>query len=124
MPGLWLWGIDHTFNRFKKEALIINLDLTVREDQQGLWGWLKHPKLAAVSMAPPCGTSTRAKEKNDGGPRPLRSDDHPRGIPNLKPHEVRRVVKANAIYDLFLEVASLCLKTGILFFMDPLDVAN
>ena len=36
-----------------------------------------------VAASPPCGTFSRARGANKQGPSPVRSRDHPRGLPHL-----------------------------------------
>jgi len=57
----------------------------------------------------PCGTCSRAREipitiRGSPGPKPLRSAEFPRGLPNLAPWAQLKVSKVNHIYDF---VASL-----------------
>ena len=74
-------------------------------------------------MAPPCGTSTRARNKRiaqyliDQGapnPQPLRSDDYPLGLPDLEFLDQKKVDAANAIYELCYRVMLLCKSKAIL----------
>ena len=102
--GMQVVGVDHTYNRHAPTVTTINIDLSDPAQHESVWAWLGHPHLRFVAMEPPCGTATRAREK-PGGPRPLRSDEHPEGIPSLTPHERRRVDKANIIYLLMFDVA-------------------
>ena len=118
--GFSVVGLDHSYNRFEPEALVLDVDLSDSNSHHLVWAWLRHPRLLFVAMAPPCGTSTRAREI-PGGPRPLRSDKHPCGIPGLSPGEQLRVDKANTIYALCIDVAKHCLNSGILFMIDNPD---
>ena len=46
----------------------------------------------------------------DGGPPPLRSDEHPLGLPGLKrsmPREYRRVLTANKLYELVAKLVRI-----------------
>ena len=89
-----------------------------------LWDLLRDPRLSYIHWAPPCGTASRAREKKlsralrlEGWPepQPLRSEAHPRGLPDL-PHAQRcRVESANTIYDLCAKVCSNCFERGIPF---------
>ena len=112
--GMKVVGIDHSFNTFSPAVLTVNIDLSDPEQHHLLWSWVCNPKVRFVAMAPPCGTSTRAREK-PGGPRPLRSEDCPLGLPHLTAIEQRRVDKANIIYMLVVDIAKYCLEKGILF---------
>ena len=90
-------GIDYHFNKSIPEAFVIGIDLGAAEGQSLAWKWFHHPALFFAWWAPPCGTSTRAREK-PGGPPPLRTDQHPDGIPGLAGRDAVRVAKANAVY--------------------------
>ena len=46
----------------RRKGKIIQLDLLLLSHQGLLWKWLGSPGLAAVWLAPPCGTSSRARE--------------------------------------------------------------
>ena len=62
-----------------------------------------------VHIAPPCGTASRAREIPLGhgrGPRPLRSELWPLGLPGLTEADQARVDSANAIY---VRAANFCL---------------
>ena len=58
----------------------------------------------------PCGTSSRAREIpiSGGGPRPLRSEERPQGLPWLTPRERQRVDSANQIYAFAVSLILLC----------------
>ena len=115
--GMQVVGVDHTYNRHAPAVTTINIDLSDTAQHESIWAWLEHPHLRFVAMSPPCGTATRAREK-PGGPRPLRSEVHPEGIPSLTPHERKRVDKANIIYLLMVDVAMFCLRRGVLFVIE------
>ena len=93
-------------------AMLI-LDLSDPADVKRLWHLLSHPLLIFVHMAPPCGTCSRALERAlphlpGGGPQPLRSPEHPEGLPDLAqrlPQQHARVLTANAIYSILAQVA-------------------
>ena len=67
-----------------------------------------------LHLGVPCGTSSRAREINlgRGCPRPLRSEAHPQGIPNLAKHEQERVEQANRIYSFACSLILLCENLG------------
>ena len=115
--GMRAVGIDHKYNKHVTEALVLSMDLSCAEGQQLAWAWIKHPSVKVITMAPPCGTASRARERPDGPP-PLRSDAHPQGLPNLSPVDQARVDKANAVYLFCSEVAEYCTQQGILWFVE------
>ena len=112
-------GIDWQGNKDKAEGPVVEIDLATTEGEAILEKILTHPRLAYVHFAPPCGTASRARERRipglrGGGPPPLRSADHPRGVPDLEvhlPRAARKVRSANLIYDLVARFArELCLR--------------
>ena len=51
--------------------------------QRRIRGWIRSGLIAAVWMGTPCNSFSRARDR-PGGPPPLRSDDHPNGLPMLR----------------------------------------
>jgi len=113
--------VDYSENRFDFKVSPVLIDLTSYSGQSRLWAVLSHPCLGYVHMSPPCGTASRAREKplsaalrakNWPEPQPLRSEQHPLGIPELPetlPAQVSRVAKANKLYMLCSEICQyLC----------------
>jgi hypothetical protein len=59
----------------------LRLDLTTDHGVQLLWKILDHPRVVAVHLGPPCGTSSRARDirRHSGpDPKPLRDGSCPR----------------------------------------------
>lgn len=54
-------GIDSSVTTACK-APVLKLDLTRKEGQALLWKILERPNICGVHLAPPCGTSSRARE--------------------------------------------------------------
>jgi len=100
--GLDAWGLD--YGKSKLLALtpaLLNVDLNVAAGSKHLRQLLAHPRLCYVHFAPPCGTSSRAREVPlPGGPLPLRSETEPLGLSSLSGKERVRVDLANQLYDL------------------------
>lgn len=69
-------------------------------------------------MAPPCGTCSRAREIDNGGPQPLRSDHWPDGLPNLGQADRARVFSANKLYTLTAKIADYCFSNGLLLVIE------
>ena len=75
--------------------------------------------LVHAHFARSCGTASRAREKRIPNvplhtqPRPLRSDEHPEGLPNLSPQEAERVRLANISYDATMELIDLLVELGV-----------
>lgn len=109
-------GIDAHITKQVK-APVIRLDLSDVAGQKLLWRILQDPRVFAVHLGPPCGTSSRAREiKRRFGvnPLPLRSDAFPDGLANLKPRDRARVDTANQLYKLSGEILAFCTMHGIL----------
>ena len=102
-------------------AGIISLDLTKFEDQRLVLQWLDHPTVKAVFMAPPCGTSSAARNIEIPGqdaPRPLRSLDEPDGLSTLQGVDLIRVSAANVLYAFTAEVVEKCCQANILVMVE------
>ena len=95
-------------------ATIFVFDILNPKDRALLYHWLESPLLVWLHMAPVCGTCSRARQINNGGPRALRSDEHPVGIPELTPAEKIRVELANDMYWETCKLFSHCSLKGIL----------
>ena len=105
--GFLAHGIDHKKCKNCVGPCVV-LDLTRRKGQKFVEESLLHGKVACMPMAPPCGTSSRAREKKLSRrlralgvpePKPLRGDDHPLGFPWLEGRDLRRVQLANQCYE-------------------------
>ena len=98
------FGVDH--KKLSKIAPVQIVDLTTLSGQKLCMQWCESPLLAGVFAAPPCGTCSKAREiilrDSKGrplpGPRPLRSEACPNGLPFLKPVDRARVSAANRLY--------------------------
>eukprot|EP00973_Karenia_brevis_P006559 892588-Karenia_brevis.AAC.1 len=63
---------------------------------------MENHQIRYVHFAPPCGTATRAREirrAHGPDPKPLRSVDHPNGLPNLSGDAKAKVDSANLLYE-------------------------
>lgn len=76
------------------------LDLTQPKDRALLEEWLLSPLLLWIHLAPVCGTASRARNirRFHNGPKPLRSDSHPHGLPGLSQRDQTRVDIANDLF--------------------------
>ena len=97
------FGVDHAR---KTAAPFKQIDLTSTDGVALLHAWVQSPYLAGIHAAPPCGTCSRAREipvwgpnGQNVGPPPLRSADHPEGLPGLSGVNLERVSQANALYE-------------------------
>ena len=77
-----------------------------------------------VHFAPPCGTASRSREirrKNQDGtpadldPQPLRSDDHPDGLPGLEGVAKGKVEAANVLYKFVASAVLVLERMGIVW---------
>ncbi|CAE7042071.1 unnamed protein product [Symbiodinium natans] len=104
-----------------RKGKIIQLDLLLLSHQGLLWKWLGSPGLVAVWLAPPCGTSSRAREiplPGEDEPRPLRSVECPEGLPGLGPSDAERVAKANELYRLTARIWDFCCENDIVVIIE------
>ena len=103
-------AIDNKCHRFHPLAKICVLDLSLDTSWEYLRWLCKQFPVRWVHAAPPCGTSSRARER-PGGPPPLRTDQEPWGKPDLVGTDADRVSTANflylALYD-FVEFLNSC----------------
>ena len=97
-------------------ASVIQLDLTLEEDQKLVLGWLDHPSVIGVFWAPPCGTASAAREivleGEDDLPKPLRTVLEPDGISSLSGIDAVRVSQANRLYSFCGETFDKCQELG------------
>ena len=96
------FGTDHVRNR-QAAAQVVIADLTTDVGVSLLMQWLADEHVVGVFTAPPCGSASRArsiplKRKSPGDPRPLKSDKHPKGLPNLLFVDRIKVSKVNKLY--------------------------
>ena len=114
-------GIDSSVSTACKSP-VLKLDLTKSSGQQILWEVLNRPNICGVHLAPPCGTSSRARDiprAYGPSPLPLRSEAHPDGLPSLRGLDLKRVRSANCLYRLTGEVLRFCIDRNI-----PCSVEN
>ena len=87
-------------------------DLANPDFQQELHEMLKQADCICAALD--CSTKSRAREIprrfEDGrpAPKPLRSDDHPTGLPNLRGRDLRRVTRDNQACDFVLQEIQNC----------------
>ncbi|CAE7027233.1 unnamed protein product [Symbiodinium sp. CCMP2592] len=92
-------GVDHVVVDHAACPVLL-ADLTTQEGQRLTMMWLSSPHVVGVFIAPPCGTSSRAREIALPGPSPapLRSLTFPDGLPHLSGLNLVRVNRANQLY--------------------------
>ena len=128
--GLDASGVDHRRNRHKAQGPVLELDLSTPSGREVVWRALKSGKVVFVSMAPPCGTGSRAREIplvegtfHGAPPRPLRGEGFVMGLPvsrapgddGLTEIEAAKVAAANELWEFAIQVAEYCSTHGILW---------
>ena len=115
-------GLDHMVDRKRMRGPISKTDLCKKETQDQVISWLEQNKVDAVMLAPPCGTSSGAREipvfesgRKRAAPQPLRSKRWPNGIPSLRGVSALKVKLANKLYAFTRRVIDTCVRLGIPF---------
>ena len=119
-------GIDHVIDKRRMKGPAIKLDLTLTSSQNLVFDEVKSGRASGVMLAPPCGTSSRArnipirnaKGKHKRGPPPLRSKAYPEGLPGLVGVNRTRVRLANKLYSFCRKLMDLCHSLGVLFIVE------
>ena len=109
-------GIDNVAHKHLT-CPILKLDLTTDECLTLVENMLAQDRLAYIHMAPPCGTSSRARlirRKGRYNPPPARSDRFPDGLPSLQGSLRARVDAANRLYSFCGYIFKRCIDLGIL----------
>ena len=110
-------GIDYSRNKDKPETkAYVELDLTKTWGMQEVMRLVKSKNVKITFMAPPCGSASAARlirRKVGPDPKPLRSKEHPDGLPKLNLADRQRVSSANKLYQAAAEIALMCEKNGI-----------
>ena len=107
----------------QRSRFAIHLDLTQPADVQALLDiiTLEADNLDLVHLAPPCGTSSAARNKpipqavqhGKPVPQPLRSPTEPQGLSTLAGVDLDRVQQANALYQAVGVIARHCIALGV-----------
>ena len=84
-------------NKFQPKIATVRLDLADDACVDICCDAIQSGVIQVVTAAIPCGTASRARDLPNGPP-PLRSLDHPYGLPSLAGLNKVRVEKANSIY--------------------------
>ena len=122
LMGFQATGIDWRGNKDRPKSRCLNFDLTEKEGQVAFWKLVEDLDIIYAHFAPPCGTSSRAREvrrRNADGtqctldPKPLRSDEFPDGVPGLEGQARIKVDKANVLYMFVAEAVYWMDKRGI-----------
>ena len=96
------YAFDYARNKQKVKAPCALVDLSTEAGQSFVLELYAQFFVLITSLSPPCGTASRAREiplkGKDFQPRPLRSSEHPLGLPTLEGIDKERVAKANILY--------------------------
>ena len=120
-------AVDHKANQHRAKSVVLNLDMATTEGQSAILLMVESPLVIAVSMAPPCGTASRARERPvphhlraRGAPQPppLRTNAEPYGLSTLSGLNLIRVVQANKIYEFCAKIAAVCTQRRIKWFIE------
>ena len=113
-------GLDNVVKKGKLRGPVAKVDLCTRENQKMVLQMIRDGRVDALMVAPPCGTSSRAREiairDHTGrhvGPVPLRSAKHPNGLPSLRGLSALKVKLANKLYAFTREVLDVAIECGI-----------
>ena len=120
-------GIDHHIKRHKLKAAAVQMDLKQTWVQNLIFDEVSSGRVDSIHMAPPCGTSSAARnipiskkllKQGAPRPRPLRSHRYPEGLPTLKGISLAKVESANVLYKFCCRLALHCEKHGVLFIIE------
>ena len=109
--GFAVLSLDHEATA--AQVPMIQMDLTTPSGESILWDVLESKQLLAVHMGLPCGTSSRARERQISAalraqgvpnPPPLRSAMCPLGLPGLRSTHQAKVDSANKLYWLAIRI--------------------
>ena len=69
---------------------------------------IKNKEFIAAMIAPPCNTHSRAQFSDNPGPNPLRTKEHPHGVPNLSAKLKNKVKTADKLIKNSVDIAEAC----------------
>ena len=94
---------DHSRNTHNAWHPTVTLDLSDDDQCKILLEAVTSCQVKVILAALPCGACSKARDipmgKHWHGPAPLRSSQHPRGLPGLSGLDLLKVTKANKVYD-------------------------
>ena len=117
-------GMDHMIDKRRVKGPVAKVDLSQKSGQVAILKWIQEGRVDAVMLAPPCGTSSRAREiplprhrrlRKGMQPVPMRSDAWPDGLPSLRGVARAKVRAANKLYAFTREVIEACVTNNIPF---------
>ena len=122
--GFQVLSLDSGINQAASPTA--KLDLASEDGQSLLWDLLSKFDPFALHLGVPCGTASRAREKplpkhalcGRPSPQPLRSRDHPLGLPGLTGLDAQRVRSANALYKFAYRLILHCVRRQIVITLE------
>lgn len=100
--GYCVMPVDHKRNRHQPKCHIVELDLTTDHAWEVLGYIVQTCDVAAIHLAPPCGTCSKARgiplPKGEPGPPVLRTDEFPLGVEDMSDADRIKVNAANELY--------------------------
>ena len=120
--GFFAVPVDYERNKFQSKLPTIKLNLADECSVKICTDLIDSGKIQVVTAAVPCGTASRAREIYiPGGPVPLRSEEYPYGLPDLRECDHTRVVIANRIYANTYVIITYADSKGCLCFVENPD---
>lgn len=92
-------------------------DLTRLQNQRKILEWMRCGYVRSGHLGTPCNSFSRARDQ-PGGPPPLRSDDRPLGLANLKIHDALKVKVGNQLMRFTARVLRIALELIIPFTLE------
>ena len=120
--GFRVLPIDHAHNRHRTLAQPVSLDLAADSSRDLVATMLKQLRPFAVHMGLPCGTCSRARDKqlprkfrgSFTDPPPLRSAEYLMGLPGLSGINLTKVRQANQLYKNAVAFLYICYTLDVL----------
>ncbi len=109
-------GIDHVHGRHVPLSPRVRLDLSLPSSVQLVTETLRcDHTVTFIWVSPPAGSLSRAREieVKGGGPRPLRSCQHPLGLPDLGTDDRIRVARENSLASNVAQIIQACAMVNV-----------
>ena len=120
------FGVDKARSKNAMSTVVI-ADLTTPEGEETFDELAEYcPMWSEFFLLLPCGSASRARQipltrkfgSKRNGPRPLRTDQFPNGIPNLNPSELSRISLANQLYHVTAKLVKWAVEFGCIFVVE------
>ena len=79
---------------------------------------IHNKEFSAILLTPPCNTFSRATYSNKPGPPPLRSKEHPHGLPGLTDQQLRKVRIADKLITNTIRLAKSSSASGLPYIIE------